>query len=263
MLHAFFASNSSRPADTSADGRAHRVSERLARISYGRRNHTHAELPRRRSQRRDSLSASSRGQQRGPRSTDETKLVLALPELKGDVRLNAELRIEARSKGQIVASLVEPIGLYSPNPLDLCSVWAKSLQIQLLDPEDDTAAAFASIDLPHARHNNSRVLLDKPGLIVLGEGLDIDVFRSLSKDSSRPVKLADRCYALLPALATGRCPVSPTRQHSRWPSTFADQSSSPCYTKTSPPTPFTQPGSFGIAAPANCGVCTPIPVGLG
>jgi hypothetical protein len=113
---------------------------------------------------------------------EETTLTFTLPEMKAGVRLPAELRIEARSKGKAIATLRQPIGLYSPAPLAQRVTWAESLQIRLLDPDSDSAGALDSIALPSTRFTNSRGLLDEPGLIILAEGLNLDVYRYLTKD---------------------------------------------------------------------------------
>ncbi|PQO46788.1 hypothetical protein [Blastopirellula marina] len=124
------------------------------------------------------------------------ELPIAMPPVREGVSFETRLVVTViDGDNQEVASHVQPIWLFSEDPFVDRREWLAGLDLHLYDPEDATVARFDEAKIPYTRINNSNVLPDfEGGILIVGSGTSLRKNRGLTDNL---MKLAQRGVRVL------------------------------------------------------------------
>lgn len=128
------------------------------------------------------------------------EIVLNPPELRDGVVMRTMLSAEFILAGDTspAASLNQPVWLFPLNPLAGQAEWARQLEVDLFDPEGNTADALSSIEFPY---NKVRTVGGANGesVLLIGEGVSLTRNRGLAASALQAAAAGRRVVMLAPA----------------------------------------------------------------
>ncbi len=138
---------------------------------------------------------------RGP--STKADLVLRSPELRDGVIFATTVTTDfvPQGKTEAAATLQRTLTLFPRNPLADRSEWAKSLDIELFDPTENTAPVFEDLKLPYRTVRNVSVVDDprQAGIVIIGEGTSLVKYRALVETAMNAAASGRRIIMLAPS----------------------------------------------------------------
>lgn len=131
------------------------------------------------------------------------EFVLRPPEVRDGVIFETTVTTEfiPRGANEAAASLERTLWLFPRNPIAGQTTWAENLDIELFDPEGDTAEQFEKLELPHRVVRNTAALNnpEQDGVLIIGEGASLVRNRSLAGAVLKAAAAGRRVVLLAPA----------------------------------------------------------------
>jgi hypothetical protein len=131
------------------------------------------------------------------------EFTLRPPELREGVISETTVTTEfvPRGSNEAAASLERTLWLFPRNPLAGKSEWATQLDIELFDPDGNTADQFDDLELPYRSIRNAASVNDpkQQGVLIIGEGASLVRNRTLAENVLNAAAGGRRVVLLAPA----------------------------------------------------------------
>jgi hypothetical protein len=109
---------------------------------------------------------------------------LRIPPVSEGVVFEAQVRVQVAAKGgdKTLAEFIKPVCIFPADAFSNRQRWLQELNIALFDPVGATAAVFDKAGLPYRSLKRASAIQQcKHGVLVIGEGVSLDVHRALGE----------------------------------------------------------------------------------